>query len=351
MELIRFPHEIACPQRRTITTKEEYYKYINANLSSSNLFTTVYNYFEFEEKFNEFTGKYFKPNYDSAHIDRLWFDFDLDTIMPDKTVVHNDCYSMMKTLHLECLKHQYKHICRYTGSGFDVTIFTSDMYYARNKKDCIRNAVIDICEKLNIESDAKTLGDIARIHRITNTFNFKPKARRFCIPLTEEMINKGHEWIRETAHKQQFNNHTIGTRLMDISEYDYATTIDSSVMLEGNLEIKDTKMEGLSDSVPICIKHLLQKGTPSYTERLPIIIGLRELAFTENEAKQILYKYLDDRKFYHCVMEEQQLSYLYRSKHLIFPTQKEIMKMNACPHNQGEYCKNATRGCMNYRRL
>lgn len=329
-------------KRITIKTKSDYFKHINANLSSNNLFTTVYNHTEFGEKYP------YRPKYDSAIIDRLWFDFDLETVIDEKTTIRNDCYGMMKKLHEWALERDLKHICRYTGSGFDVTIFTKKKFI-KNKKDTIGNAVIEICKELGIESDAKTIGDIARVNRITNSYNFKPKAKRFCIPLTQELIDSGHKEIRKTAKKQKFYTRVFGEKLLDIKKYDYANHREDDELFE-NADIGECEIEGLSDSVPICIKYLLLKKTPNYNERRPIIVGLRELAFNEKEIIGLLKKHLDSKKFYHCVYEEGQVTHLYRNKNMLFPNQREMLKFKSCPHPIGEYCENAKFGCKNYNR-
>jgi len=340
------PREICNPKRRIMRTKKDYYNFINANISSSNLFTTVYNYTDHFPM---------RSNYETAIIDRLWFDFDLESHTKgengENIIVKNDCYQNMKTLHEWCLKHDYKHICRYTGSGFDVTIFTMKDCFIGNKKDCIYRAVDEIEKKLGVESDIKTKGDIARIHRITNTFNFKTKAKRFCIPLTQEMIDIGHKGIRKIAKQQQFNSTTFGTKYLDIRKHDKAFRKNVEELFSyDKKEIKDVIVDELSDMVPICIKYLLAKKNPDYNERRPIIVGLRELGFSEGETKQILAKYLDKQKFYHCVVEEGQLSHLYKSKRVIFPTQEGMAKLKSCPMEMGQFCENACRGCKNYNR-
>lgn len=344
---LNFPKEILNAnskfKRITIMNKSSYYKHINANISACNLFTTVYNHTEFGEKYPH------RPNYDTAIIDRLWFDFDLDTILEDKTVVRNDCYGNMKKLHEWALKHDYKHICRYTGSGFDVTIFTTQRFI-KNKKDCIKNAVIGICDKFGIKSDEKTLGDIARVCRVTNSYNFKSKAKRFCIPLTQELIDSGHKEIRKIAKKQKFYTKTFGTKLLDLKKYDYPITNTEELEISGNDNIGECHIDDLCDNVPVCIRYLLSKKTPNYEERRIIIVGLRELGFNELEIKKILHKYLDNHKFNHCIYEEGQLNHLYRSKKIIFPNQRNVMKYNACPMELGKYCENSKRGCMNYGR-
>jgi hypothetical protein len=342
---LTFPRQtLSSVKRKTLNTIQDYYKFINANINSNNLFTTVYNYTEFEGRWN-------KPVFDSAIIDRLWFDFDLDTILEDKTVIRNDCYSNMKKLHEWALKQDLKHICRYTGSGYDVTIFTKT-HYIKNKKDCIKNAVIGICDELGIKSDAKTLGDIARVCRVTNSYNFKPKAKRFCIPLTQEMIDIGHKEIRKLAKQQHFTINSFGKKLLDIKKYDYTNNIEDTIMSKYDTStISNVKIDDLSDTIPICIKYLLSKITPNYNERRVIIVGLRDLSFSIGETKQILQKYLSPQKFHHCVFEEGQLHHLYKSHKVIFPNQHEIVKLQACPHKLGEYCSNSKRGCMNYGRV
>ena len=82
---------------------------------------------------------------------------------------------------------------------------------------------------------------------------------------------------------------------------------------------------------------------------------IQDTTVISNELKfvipQILKKYLTPKKFMHCVVEEGQLRHLYRSQQILFPTQKEMIRMKACPFPIGEFCGNCKLGCLNYNRV
>lgn len=336
---LTFPREIASPKRKLVYNQIEYYTYINQHIKHKPLFTPVYNYTSF--------------NYlsvpDSAIIDRIFFDLDNEQKIDNKTIPI-DCYGNMLKLHNWCKKFDYKHTIRYTGSGFDCAIFTTNDFID-NKKDCIFTAVDTIEKELGIYCDPKVKGDISRICRITNSFNFKPKSNRFVVSLSEELINSDYDTIREFAKKQYNKIHIFGNRLLNIKPYDKPLRHEFEDFISADYEIDTNtiKVDDLGCYVPDCIKYLLSKHTPNYSERFAIITGLRDLAYNEQEILTILQKYLSKQKFYHCVYEEGQVSHLVKSQKYLFPTKQEIMKLKACPY-KNEYCDIANRGCLNYER-
>ena len=66
---IQFPREICNPKRFVAKNKQQFFDFINANNGTSDLYTNVYN-------FTEFRKPSIFPIYESALIDRIYFDFD-----------------------------------------------------------------------------------------------------------------------------------------------------------------------------------------------------------------------------------------------------------------------------------
>jgi len=66
---IKFPHETGNPRRKVCVNTDAFLEFINANNGSSNLYVAVYN-------FTEFRPPWMFPNYETAIIDRIYFDID-----------------------------------------------------------------------------------------------------------------------------------------------------------------------------------------------------------------------------------------------------------------------------------
>ena len=50
-----------------------------------------------------------------------------------------------------------------------------------------------------------------------------------------------------------------------------------------------------------------------------------------SEVYEVLKKYLSERKFYHCIKEEQQLQYLFSRNDLCFPSCEILKQDGNCP--------------------
>ena len=342
---LKFPREIAIPQRFIAHSRGQYYQYINANIKHQNLFTSVFNYSELLDSHT--------IDYDSIEIDRVWFDFDTDLKKDGKVIKKLDAYGDMYKLHQFCIGNNLKHIVRFTGSGYDTTIFTKTTSSIQNKKSCLKNAVEWFEKKLNIMCDEKVKGDVARICRVTNSFNFKKKSQRFCVSLCPEIIDKGHDAIREYAKTQKPFVHVFGNELFDITKFDYNSEpkIEQIMSDIDTNAILNTKFDSLPDIFPPCVKYLASNPNADYSRRYIIILFLREFGFERKNIDEYMQTILSKRKYYHCIYEEKQTQHLCKSLKFVFPNQKEILKLKACPYALGEYCDRAKFGCLNYNRL
>ena len=339
---IKFPREIANPKRHPVANEERFLKFVNANIASSDLYTDVYN-------FTDFRPPYMYPIYESAIIDRVYFDFD-QKVRINGEWVQQPAYENMLKLHEACMKKGFMHLPRFTGSGYDTIVLTNPDSDIKNKKVCVWDAVLYLSEKLGFIADPQTKDVLPRIRRITNTFNHKPTARRFCIPLDSEIIYIGEKNIREIAKKQHFANNLYGDKFWDITQWDAPESKFQKFLPDINIKINEEDFADLNGCVTPCIKNLLSRGDLGWQERRDVILFLRDNCYLLDETIALLKKYLSKKKFIHCVRDEKQPNYLYRNEQYMFPHQKELIDLQACPHEAGTYCPKAKFGCLNYGR-
>ncbi len=185
------------------------------------------------------------------------------------------------------------------------------------------------CKELKLNLDPAVKGDRSRLGRVPNTYNLK--RRRYCIPISEEDIKEGHEFIKEKAKKQQFQYHYYGTEYFDMQPYDVEKEDGYDyLILDSEDELKINEHKILKD-LPLCIAGLLQKGSVGWRQRYLIIVGLRELGYTLGETISLLKAFLSEKKFKHCMIEEQnQPKTIYQRPELYFPKCSSIKKEGYC---------------------
>ena len=282
------------PPRRTFTDKLEAVKFINKyNGMKKAVYKTVY-------KFEEMNG--IKPNYNSAIIDRLFFDFDKE-----------NAYEEAKRFHLYLLGENIKHTLTMSGRGYHIFVKTIQ-YKPQYSKSVIYNAQHHFIDKLELHCDHQVVGDNARLCRVPNTYH--TKAKRFCIPLTKEQFYMGDKEIKVFANKQNFvKEKEIGENLFGIRQFDFENENEFKIEFEDCYVCEDCDLKILPD----LIKNLLLKGDLKWRERYIVILYFKDLGYTMEEVKNILRKYLTEKKFKHCVYEERQLQYLFEREDLVFP--------------------------------
>jgi len=312
-----FPREVANPRRKVVFNNKEFMKFIQTYNGKTNCYTSVYSF----DLVTQDKQRKVVPVYETARINKLFFDLDSE-----------NCYEDTKKLKEWCEENKYMYRIVFSGRGYHFYLFTKEAEI-EHKKDCLLQAQNYIVEKLKIEVDKQTQGDLARITRIPNTYNLR--RRRFCIPLTKEQFEKGHEFVKELAKKQNKVTHTIyGSKKFDIKPFDKPTNIEK--ILLKNLEFShkfDGKIKDIVEEFPDCIKNLIQKIKllkHSYKERFVLILYLRERGYLLSEVLSILKEVLPHNKFLHCVKTERQPQYLFRRDDLLMPNCKELIRMGLC---------------------
>jgi len=305
-----FPREVGSPTRILVNTKQEFYDYINKYNGIKNIYFALY------QCDNE-------KKYDTAHIDKIYFDLDPVETDPEK------CCLDAKHLHNHLLDENIKHVMLFSGGGFQVFIFTKNFKHLKNSKQTVFNCQDHYCRLLEIDLDKQVKGDVARLARVPNTFNVK--RRRYCISVSREDLEQGYDYIRKKAFKQHFKMYVYGKLRLDIKRFDGQISYNVDVMdIDEDVKIKIDKNKFLK-TLPPCISSGLACREPRWRQRFLIITYLREKGYTFSETIQILKEYLKPTKFKHCMQIEHQPKYIYKKGDISFPTCERIKKEGFCP--------------------
>jgi hypothetical protein len=306
--------------RKIFTDEKEFLKFVNQNNGIKNaIYRSLYNFKDTMLK----NGKEI-PNYETAIIDKVMFDF-------DDRECDNKAWEECNKLHQELCKEKIRHKINMSGRGYHLFILTEerDLKYP---KSSIYNCQKFYIDKLKLLCDDKIVGNIAQMCRVANTYN--AKAKRFCVPLTQDVFEKGDEYSKNFGLMQRLRTYTSfmgGDKLLNLKQFDNETKQDCGIIIE-NLEQSSSDNIVLKD-IPIFIKELLEKKTSNYKERYLIILYFKESGNTKKEIYEILKQYLTPKKFHHCISEERQLQYLFDRDDLVFPSLDTIQKMGIKVNN------------------
>jgi hypothetical protein len=291
----KFPREFANPKRRLVFSKEEFYKLINKFLPYTNIYTSVYS-------FKQIDGERQQPIYESAEVDKIFLD--VDDVSEWEAVKHY--HNLLEAQNI-------LHTLIFSGKGFHIYVFcklSNDDVEGWIKKESMRDWVTSTFKKLKY--DEVVVGDLARITRVPNTFNFR--RRRWCIPLTSKHLNLSYEEVRELAKNQNKDWEFFGRKLVKLDVRDVKREINK-FSIENEEEIK--KVLIIQPTFPPFLKKIVERKkyfwdkSCGWKERYLIILWLKEIGYTFKECVAYLKSILTKPEFIHCVYEEKQPQYLY----------------------------------------
>lgn len=303
---------------------EEIPDIVEKNINKANIYISTYWYGQIINE-NGFT----KPNYFSAHIDKMFFDIDKENFF-ENTMRFHEFLEEKKILHR----------VNFSGHGFHVIVYIKPIE-GINKKIILFNAMKYLDEKLKINAEKKTFGDIARIRRLENSFNFG--AKRFCIPLDEESIKLNFEQIKERAKKPQYYIHYFGSKLLDVSKIgefngqDLNNYYTSFLSTQGILKINEIK-------IPRLIQAILEKEEKNFRDRFLILVFLKNVGVNKKDAILFLKDKLNKVRLHHNkwlesdfqhMMREKQVDDVYK-KNYLFPSFETLRREGYCI-NKKEY--------------
>lgn len=325
--LFDYPRFMGNPiQNFVANNKEEMFEYITTYANFKNLYISVY-------KFFDITNKY------SVLLDKALFDFDKDKENPDSLKYRDDTIK----LHEDLLKDKILHLINLTGGGFHVIPFLETKESYLNKADTLFNMQHYYQTKLNIYPDQHIKGDLKRIFRIPNTFNYNKQ--RFCVninPSVEHLLYGSMESLYEYAskpHKIEF----FGSQLMDINQFDNKRTYSScdvnfnfDSQLDGNYE---GALKEIYDKAPDCIKYIIDKKHLNNKERYFLILYLKETLYNKRllgyeDIIGLMHEILDEEKWDHFVNGEnlKPLNSIMEKNYYIPVCTKIKYEYKCCPH-------------------
>jgi len=293
----RFPRQIAMPFRITVD-KEKFYHTINATNGKKRLFSSIYN----------FTGNY---EYDriALKVDKVFFDFD-----------GSDSLKHALEFAKECLNKEYKFIPFFSGGGFHIYVFTNE-HWLQNAKVALSRFQTQFNGM-----DRTSVGDIARVATIPNTYN--TRRGKFCIPISLDHMIQGYEYVANMATNQIFTPYIYGNSLVDLTGYDCPAEDVIIKFDEPKIDVRNV------DSLPPCINDILSNAKKGFRGRFLIITYLKDMGYVRSQIEDLLREFCTGKEADHCIIKERQLDYLYW-KDIMFPTCEQLKYEGRC---QCDWC-------------
>ena len=336
------PKEIAVPYREICRDKDEFYKKLNLYIGiyKSPIFASLYNYSIKIENGCFCYEDIGKIHYCYCYIDKIWYDFDkINSI------------EIVKKFNDYLKKYDYKRLIIFSGRGFHIYIFTKNYEKIKLQKDTLFTAHLEILKDAQInydldtiksDVDPKVIGDISRVARVFGTWH--SEANLWCIPINENELEKGLEYIKNIAKVQRVDikNYIIGTKYIDILNYEKVTS-KPNIYYQNNFikvsEIVKNKINTdkiLKKTKRLCIPNMLMQDYCDYDDRFDVIIGFRDDGLLEFEVDLILKKYLNKKHptrkynvYKHSVHQEKQISSVFQKEHIGFSC-KRVQERGRC---------------------
>jgi hypothetical protein len=315
-----FPRELAYPARAGIVYSiKEFLEKINIHNRRTTCFTSLYAF----DKIN-FDGK---PDYDSARITHIFID--LDNGQSRENIVK---------LHDYLMKNDLLHTMFFSGGGYHCYVATKYPNFLKNKKSAIFNAVTDVSDKVGLkiginehsDIDAHTVGNIAQLVRVPNTWNFKRK--KYCIPINETHLQS----LQELEYSYDHQNNWVtnyGHEYLDLESYDREPDVKYRMPEVDYGDSIGIENININSFLP-CIKRLLtEKFNKGHRHRFYIITYCKELGLPLKDTIMLLKKYLEPRVYHHCCTEERQPIFIYRRGDLCFPSCQKLKQEGLCFDN------------------
>jgi hypothetical protein len=307
--------QIGLPQRKAIPLNPRGIKFAKSIIKRlngvTNLYRTIYNFSDSH------------INWRVAIIDKLFFDFDVDE--EGKELEH------ARKMHEYLLERNLKHTIFFSGRGFHIYLFTKETHASelQNPIVAVKNAHREIVKLADVEVDPVTT-DLMRISRIQNTVNIK--SGLFCIPLTGDELYRSKGEIMHMARNQRNVEQDLSGNLLSLEEYDR----EAGLYEFAETEPIPIENEFLEKMLPSCVLNLLSKGDCVRDERYLIITAMRDNLVSREDVRKTLKTYLTEKKYKHCVFEEDQVNYLYDNEHLLFKNCETIQQDGFCVENCNE---------------
>lgn len=164
------------------------------------------------------------------------------------------------------MKEDIKFRLHHSGNGHHVFVYCEGKGNGSN----LRILQLSLLEKAGTFCDPHVIGDVQRICRIPNTWNFKSAS--FCVPITIDEIEKGN------FQEQRFFKKEYGTKLLNLEDYTEENFEYLKPLVVPNLQI--------SSDIPLipCIRNIISKNNPCHNDRWLLAVYL---SYTLREGKDL----------------------------------------------------------------
>lgn len=280
-ELIKyFPKQIAFPERITVKNKEDMFRMLNKiQKIKKKIYYSLYNCDE--------NGKFSKPMIDKVA-------FDLDSFKS---------FENIKKSHYVLKQKNIKHIMIFSTGGFWLYMFTKNYENLKYPGDALQNAIKHMLSELELSmGDNEKIDDtdyhcidVPRVARFPGSYDGNRKI--YCIPITEEDLEKGHEWIKEKAKKPCYQYIYYGEELIDMQPFDEQIKKNFVVNVpdyQWNFEGKEDEI--IKDFIPCMKRILLEDGMDTYKNRYLFALYCHEIGLPANVCDKLAKKYFSKTK-------------------------------------------------------
>lgn len=273
-----FPREVSIPRRRLVETWSAFMRHVNAANGFVPVFASIYRFPAY-------------PNYNSAVIDKVAFDFDgLST------------WYAVRRLHLAAEQRGWEHCFIFSGGGYHGYI-RADPVHLDYPKSALRRFQDAITKGLAVPFDKTLRGDVSQCMRVPGTWNHR--RGRFCYALLRERIDDPtpHTAVNDGA-KQHFNTPeqcVFEGKAVNLKPYD--APLDEYA----DLELSEVDA-GEAVEVVIHDSYIAALVTPDmgHQARARVIFWLVKEGYTLTEITGFLEQALNEAKYKHCVYFERQ---------------------------------------------
>jgi hypothetical protein len=271
--------EIGTPDRILVTSIDDYLKLFKTLNGKTNLFETVY-------KFKYLKTEY-QPDYESAIIDKIFFDAD-----------SSNSWNAVKKFHEYLMSINIKHTIKQSSLMRFHIMVASDDTDVDNKKRALKNAMIGLSNDANLtfgksdecDFDYATFGDLSRLCRIPGTFNVKRKS--WCNYVTEEELYS-EDKLKEVSQSMRTKQVWFGKNKIKLKDYDFETEYtrnevanygDFDMVIEGTEFIKN-----VINTFPPFIQKILNDYNDygTYKNRWRFAIYCRDIGMPKSTVDEI----------------------------------------------------------------
>ena len=320
------------PKNRVIVhNSQDRRSYIEEYVKTNPIYITVY---PFKKVIKEDLYEMHKH----AHVEWVVLDFDPDDCDP---------YEEMMRAHDFLMEKNILHRIHLSGRGFHIFIFIVPNlkhpkiaianfwdYLHGDKRGKYENPFVmeNYYETPKLRIDQATRGDLARIIRFPNTYNFKSKC--YCIILDEQSLLdctrlEQFQAIASNPRKPTGNVY-FGKNRWDISEFDCTDTQYKSLNSThlymsnidyGNIEI-NKEVEFEYDAMPYCMRYIIEHVDLHFPERnelIKFLVNRTDLLIPlyEDDIMGVLWKLRKKNKWINWFFQHSREDILYRNVKVI----------------------------------